>query len=186
MHAKHAHHNPDGTRPSRLPARTRRSMRTLMRLMEVRPGRAAPCARSERIRGRVNTRVSEGCLLAHAASYRVGFCLVVRSAQHGELTGHLLTTRLFAMKRQRKERNGASSVLSSGGLPDRVGYHCTRVSSRTYSGSHTRAGISRPRRQLTLGHQTHAYATTDTHSPLLLQEGATGDAARWKAEGSLR
>ena len=58
-----------------------------MRLMEVRPGRAAPCARSEWIRGRVNTRVSEGCLLAHAASYRVGFCLLVRSAQHGELTG---------------------------------------------------------------------------------------------------
>ena len=157
-----------------------------MRLMEVRPGRAAPCARSERIRGRVNTRVSEGCLLAHAASYRVGFCLVVRGAQHWELTVHLPTTRLFAMKRQRNERNGTSSVLSSGGLPDRVGCHCTRVSSRTYSGSHTRARISRPRRQLTLGHQKHAYATTDTHSPLLSQQGATGDAARWKAGGSLR
>ena len=58
-----------------------------MRLMEVRPGRAAPCARSERLRDRVYTRVSEGCLLAHAASYHVGFCLAVRSAQHGELTG---------------------------------------------------------------------------------------------------
>jgi hypothetical protein len=89
--------------------------------MEVRPGRAAPCARSERIRGRVNTRVSEGCLLTRAVGHRAGFCLAVRGAQHGELTVHLLTTRLFVMKRQRDERNDASSVLSSGGLPDGVG-----------------------------------------------------------------
>jgi hypothetical protein len=78
---------------------------------------------------------------------------------------NLLTTRLFAMKRQRNEGNDASCVLSSGGLPDRVGYHCTRVSSRTYKGSHARAGISGPGRKLTLGHTTRAYATTDTHSP---------------------
>ena len=98
---------------------------------------------------------------------------------------NLLTTRLFAMKRQRNERDYASCVLSSGGVPDRVGYHCTRVSSRTYKGSHARAGISRPGRQLTLGHTARAYATADTHSSLLSQEGATGDAARWKAEGIL-